>query len=139
MFLFPAKVLATKSCTGCCFYEITPHCWGYHVQKVNTKAKFYVILFIMINALIWCNFEKNRLGSFWDNPIYLIGYPHGQDLGFFQELEMASVFAIKISIYVVWEILVFLATVSCLISKYKGIPCVAIIPFSEGLPQSRLS
>ena len=31
---------------------------------------------LMINALIWCNFEKNWLGSFWDNPIYPIGYPH---------------------------------------------------------------
>ena len=57
--------------------------WGHQVQKVDTEAKFYVILFVMINALIWCNFEKNQLGSFWDNPIYPIGYPHGQDLGFF--------------------------------------------------------
>ena len=61
----------------------TPHCWGHQVQKVDTEAKFYVILFVMINALIWCNFEKNRLGSFWDNPIYPIRYLHGQDLDFF--------------------------------------------------------
>ena len=66
------------------FNTVTPHCWGHHDQKVDTKAKFYVIWFIMINALIWCNFEKNWLGSFWDNPIYPIVYPHGQDLEFFE-------------------------------------------------------
>ena len=45
----------------------SPHRWGHQVQKVATEAKFYIILFIMINALISCNFEKNCLGSFWDN------------------------------------------------------------------------
>ena len=29
-----------------------PHCWGHHAQKVDTKANFHVILFVMINALI---------------------------------------------------------------------------------------
>ena len=29
-----------------------PNCWGHQVQKVNIKAKFYIILFVMINALI---------------------------------------------------------------------------------------
>ena len=24
---------------------VTPHCWGHQVQKVDTGAKFYVILF----------------------------------------------------------------------------------------------
>ena len=65
----------------------TPHCWDHQVQKVDTEAKFYVILFVMINALIWCNFEKNQLGFFWDNPIYPIRYPHGQDLGFCWKVE----------------------------------------------------
>ena len=69
--------------SGC----LTPHCWGQQFQKVDTEAKFYVILFVMINALIWCNFEKDWLGSFWDNPIYPIGYPHGQNLGFFWKVK----------------------------------------------------
>ena len=99
-------------------------------KRFDTEAKFYIILFIMINALIWCNFEKNWLGLsmlisdrinwiiskiakpiffqnyikskhlswwikwrkiwlwcnfeknwrgyFWDNPIHLIRYQHGQ-------------------------------------------------------------
>ena len=69
--------------SGC----LPPHCWGQQFQKVDTEAKFYVILFVMINALIWCNFEKDWLGSFWDNPIYPILYLHGQDLEFFWKVE----------------------------------------------------
>ena len=78
------KIYASFSFSGDQKYNSlhTPHCLGHQVQKVDTKAKFYVILFVMINALIWCNLKKKWLGSFWDNPIYPIGYPHGQDLGF---------------------------------------------------------
>ena len=42
---------------------ITSHCWCNKVQKVDNEAKFCVILFIMINALIWCNFEPDCLSS----------------------------------------------------------------------------
>ena len=83
-------------------WDTTPHCWGHHVQKVDTEAKFYVILFVMINALIWCNFEKNRLGSFWDNPIYPIRYPHGQDLGFFWKVKRCSFIVIQLFYTVLW-------------------------------------
>ena len=62
-----------------CFYCF----WGNQIEKVDTKAKFCIILFVMINALIWCNFENNQGDSFWANTIFPIRYPHGQDLGFF--------------------------------------------------------
>ena len=32
------------------FWPCTPHCWGHQVQKVDTKAKFYVILFVKIKS-----------------------------------------------------------------------------------------
>ena len=32
-------------------------------SMVDTEAKFYVILFIVINPLISCNFEKNQFGA----------------------------------------------------------------------------
>ena len=34
-------------------------------SMVNTKAKAYVILFVLINASIWCSFGKNWLGIKW--------------------------------------------------------------------------
>ena len=82
----------------------TPHCWGHHVQKVNTEAKFYFIWFVMVNALIWYNFEKKWLGSFWDNPIYLIRYPHGQDLRFFWKVKRCSFYSYPTLLYCVMAV-----------------------------------
>ena len=96
---FDASDISDTSDTGL----RTPHCWGNQVQKVDTEAKFCVILFVIINALIWCNFESNWCGSFWDNPIYLIAYPHGQDLGFFFEKSKVAIFiVIQLCYIVLW-------------------------------------
>ena len=73
--------------TGLHIYKShTPHCRGHHDQKVDTEGKFYVIWFVMVNALIWCNFEKksawlllrwsnlsNRISTWTGSRIFLKG------------------------------------------------------------------